>query len=64
MNAVKGYKTILFNAILVVTGLAAEFGVALPENFAQDLNGAILSSIGVIGIILRAITTTPMGKNG
>ena len=56
-----GYKTIAFNILLVITGLAAEAGIALPETFAADLNGWIMTGIGLGGIALRAVTDSPVG---
>jgi uncharacterized membrane protein len=62
MNKIKGWKTVMFNMILVATGSAEMAGIQLPDTFAQDLNGAILAGIGVVGIILRAFTNSGMGK--
>lgn len=56
----KGWKTIMFNAILVVVGLAESAGIALPQDFANDINGLILAGVGVVGVILRAVTDSPM----
>ena len=61
MEMLQGYKTILFNALLVLTGVLAEMGIALPADFAQDINGAILAIVGVAGVALRAVTTGPIG---
>ena len=58
----KGYKTIIFNGILVLTGLAEMSGLVLPENFANDVNGAVLAVVGVVGAVLRAVTTGPVGQ--
>ena len=58
----EGSRTILFNAILVIVGLSEATGYVFPENFAADVNGAVLAVVGVIGVILRAITKGPMGK--
>jgi hypothetical protein len=58
----KGYKTLVYNGILLLVGLAEMAGLTFPDSFADDLNGAVLAVVGVIGIILRAITTTPIGK--
>ncbi len=57
-----GWKTIIFNGLLMLTGVLAEFGVVLPEAFAQDVNGVILALVGVVGIALRAVTNSPIGK--
>ena len=60
----EGYRTIIFNAILVVVGLSEATGYVFPENFAADVNGAILAVVGVVGVVLRVVTTGPMGKLG
>ena len=58
----EGYRTIIFNTILVVVGLSEATGYVFPENFAADVNGAVLAVVGVIGVILRAVTKGPVGK--
>ena len=58
----KGYKTLLFNGIIFLTGLAEMSGMVLPESFASDVNGAALALIGVVGVALRAVTNSPIGK--
>ena len=56
-----GWKTVGYNAILVLTGFAGQAGIVLPENFADTVNGFILAGIGIGGIILRAVTTSKVG---
>ena len=56
-----GWKTVMLNAFVLMTGLAEMSGVVLPESFASDLNGAVLAIIGVAGIALRAVTDSPVG---
>jgi hypothetical protein len=58
----KGYKTVLFNGVLMAVGLAEMAGASLPDNFANDLNGALLAIVGLVGVILRAYTTSAIGK--
>jgi hypothetical protein len=57
----QGWKTIMFNAILVLVGLAEASGLVLPESFAADLNGVIIAVVGVVGVVLRAVTSSPVG---
>lgn len=66
MNKLEGWKTLLFNGILFFVGLIEQAGIVLPENFAADLNGAVLMVIAVVGTVLRAVTNSPVGwkKNG
>ena len=62
-NLMKGYRTLTFNALVFLVGVLDMMGVALPENFAADLNGAILAIVGAVGVVLRALTTTKIGKS-
>lgn len=61
METLAGWKTVLFNGLVMGVGLLDMFGIVLPENFAQDVNGLILVAIGVIGTLLRAVTTGVVG---
>jgi uncharacterized membrane protein len=63
MDVLKGWKTVLFNALVFLVGVADMMGIVLPENFADDLNGAILAIVGVVGVTLRAFTNTQIGKS-
>jgi len=69
MTAFKGYRTLIFNAImallLVIRGVYPE--AELPDETAVNslIDGvfASLDAILVVGnLILRAFTTTPIGK--
>jgi len=62
METLKGWKTVVTNGLLVVAGTLAQFGVVLPETFADDVTGATVAVVGLINIFLRAITTSPIGK--
>ena len=73
----KGYKTMGFNLSLIVGGLFEYSGLALPPE-AQEavsaalmavlgvpaLNGPAMIIVGVIGLVLRSLTTTKMGRQG
>lgn len=56
-----GWKTVFFNTVVTLVGVLEMAGITLPENFAEDFNGAVLATIGVVGILLRAITAQPVG---
>lgn len=58
----KGWKTVMFNAIVLATGVAEMLGVELPGDYAADVNGFALAGIAVFNIGLRAITNTPLGE--
>ena len=71
----KGYKTMGFNLTLIVSGLFEYSGINLPPEMQEmvstalmailgvpHLNGPAIIILGVIGIALRSITTSPMGR--
>lgn len=71
----KGFKTITFNVSMIVAGLFEISGIKAPPELADlistalialigvpALNGPALIITGVIGMILRSVTTTPMGR--
>ena len=57
----KGYRTVLVNVAIVLAAIfaAPEMQAALPENWAAWA----LAGSACINIILRSVTTTPMGRN-
>lgn len=65
----KGWKTIVWNAFL---GLAAPVAIALQQLGAIDWSqyvgpvGAVFIGLGiaVVGILLRVVTTGPVGSKG
>ena len=57
----EGYRTIIFNAVLVIVGLLEATGFVFPENFSADVGGAVLAIVGVAGVALRVITKGPVG---
>jgi uncharacterized membrane protein len=61
MNILKGWKTVLFNGILFVVGVLDMLGVGLPDDFASEVNGALVALIGVVGVILRNFTNSEIG---
>lgn len=66
-----GYKTFIFNAILGITGLVKLVApdAELPDEeavnlFANNAEALILVGIGIVGMILRAVTNSPIFKKG
>ena len=59
----KGWRTLAFNGLLVLAAVAAFLDVnpmieeLLPAKYAW-----MPLAIGVVNVVLRAITTTPIGK--
>jgi len=62
LDMLEGWRTIIFNSVLVVTGTLTSLDIiSTPENFMSDLNGAMVALIGVVGFVLRMITTGVVG---
>lgn len=57
----KGYKTVAFGALLAVLGFLQGFDLAtiVPEQWI----GVVLAVIGGLTMLLRKMTTTPLGKS-
>ena len=61
MNFLKGYRTVIFNIATVVVALAEMtdvFNVVAPGS-----GPIILLAVGVANLVLRYLTTTPIGVN-
>ena len=71
----KGFKTVSFNLSMIVAGLFQNSEFSLPPEAqaavetllmsvlgVPALNGPALIIVGVIGILLRSMTTTKMGR--
>lgn len=62
----KGWKTVMFNGLIVLGSVIAYLDIAdftVLDNFLPKGTGALIGiGIGVVNIVLRAITTTPIGK--
>ena len=56
----KGWRTLAFNLGLVVVGTlqAADWTAILG---ASPYTGYVVMAIGVVGTVLRSVTTSPMG---
>jgi len=73
-NFLRGWKTLLFNLFLVTVGILEKLGIELPHNVMpvihellhavgiQVVDGSTLISIGMAGLLLRAGTSTPVGR--
>ena len=57
----KGYKTIIFGALLAVHGFLQGFDwvTVVPEQWT----GVVLAVIGGMTMLLRKMTTTPIGQS-
>lgn len=55
----QGYRSIIAFGLVTLFGL---FGVDLAPEMIEQYTGAIITVIGLLGIVLRAITTGPMFK--
>ena len=68
LEKAKGYKTIVFNAVIVFAGAAATLGwldqsaVNAAMEHADKIWGSVLMSIGGFNIALRTITDSPIFK--
>lgn len=61
MKWIKGYKTMGFGGLLTILGMIQQSDIwqVLPPQYA----GIGMSTIGLIIMILRSITTTPVGSD-
>lgn len=66
----KGYRTLVFNALMFIGGLLVTMGVLKPEDapsadtangILDHLDGIILLGAPVVNAVLRFITNTPVG---
>lgn len=55
----KGYRTLIFNAAIALVGVAQAFD--WTSVLGSERAGVVVSIIGVAGMVLRAVTTTPVG---
>jgi len=61
MNALSGYRTLLFALVLGALGAAQTFDWATIVP-AQDV-GPVMIGIGALVALLRAVTSTPVGTS-
>lgn len=59
----KGYKSVLFGIALVVLGVLEKFNITDFAAYIPDQYEPLLVSfIGTVVVVLRLLTTTPVGK--
>ncbi len=56
----KGYRTLLVNAAVALVGVAQSFDWTTVV--APNRVGLVLTGIGVVNMVLRALTDTPVGQ--
>ena len=61
MNWIKS-KTVWFGIAIVALGQIHSFLPSIEQFISPDLYGQLTSAIGIIIIILRSITTTPISN--
>lgn len=57
VDKLEGFKTIVFNTIILIASILSMFGFILPEDEQKGIAGAI---IAIIGIVIRFKTTGPV----
>ena len=55
----KGYKTIVTNVLVLLFALASMLGTDIG---ADEQTAIIAGVISIVNIVLRMVTTTPVGK--
>ena len=58
----QGYKTLVTNLLITLAGLLAQFGIVIPTEHIQSAVGGVIALIGIVNIVLRFFTKTPVGK--
>lgn len=58
----KGYRTIVTNIVMIIAALAALWGVDIPPEMQKEVVSGILSIFTLVNLLLRKMTTTPLGK--
>lgn len=59
----KGYRTIVSNVVMALAAVAAIWGLEIPPEDLDKVTTGIISAIGVVNLVLRSMTTTPVGKS-
>lgn len=67
----KGYRTIVFNAIMLAVMILAQQGIITPEQsptgdqvnvFLDNLDAVLAAVWGIGNVALRVVTNTPVGQ--
>jgi len=61
MEAIKGYRTLIFSVLTFLATLASAFGVVLPEGFVNEFGEAIVAAVVAVYTVLRLVTDGPVG---
>lgn len=56
-DKLNGYRTVIFNTVVLVASVLAMFGIVLPQDEQTGITGAI---IAIAGIFLRFKTSGPV----
>lgn len=59
MTFLKGNRTLIIGTMISILGLFEQYA---REIVPDDFQGLALFSVGVLMILLRLVTTTPVGK--
>lgn len=71
LSQLKGYRTVIVNVVVAVMGILVAFGVipaaesVSPEVVGTNVDafiGAIATIFGIVNVILRVFTNTPVGS--
>ena len=58
----KGYRTIIVNILMAVASVVALYGITISPEQIELISGGIVTMFTVGNMILRAVTTTPIGR--
>ena len=58
---VKGYRTIIFNAAMLIAGIT---GAAITPEMGEEFAAAVLTISGVVNLVLRTVTNTAIFDKG
>jgi uncharacterized membrane protein len=58
----KGYRTIIVNILMLLASLGAIYGFEITAEQIDAVATGIVSIFAVVNVILRAITTGPIGS--
>ncbi len=58
----KGYRTIVVNILMAVASIVALWGIDIPPESIEAITTGGVAVFTVVNIILRGMTTTPVGE--
>lgn len=58
----KGYRTIIVNVLMALASLGAFWGFEIPAEQIEAIATGLVTLFAVVNLVLRSITTTPVGK--